>query len=1008
MVTTRFLICVCVVVGLACGEDTNGFFLLAGATGNTVHKLEHGSFSSINVSVDITTMAFDPLSRRVYYGYEFSIHLYSMGLDGTKVRMEATTDLYVQAIAIDSIAGDIFVYSPGHTGKIYRVRMGLEPTLDQSNIIHTEEREVFDLAVDSITGTLFWGSDHGVWQSSYNGTNKRNLLSESGYNHGITVDDDYVYVIKQHRIFKISRSQDLSLTEIVDMGSSTRADSLIILGKSLYIGISDCVYQPVSVCKSFIATVQTNGTGYRKVSPEVSSDSYGYDVTVVFVPNFDNNTAITKATTTAASTTGVAKETSVIPDGLFLLSTGDALYKLQNDSSSLIPTTTTSVDTIAYDPISERIYFGSVNSIYLYSMRLDGTDVREEATTDLYVQAIAIDSDAGNIFVYSPGYTGKIYRVRMGQEPTLDQSNIIHTDAKEVFFLAVDPKTRSLFWGSTSGVWQSNYDGTNKKILLSEPGYYDGIAVDDGNVYVIKHNRILKIERSMDNSVTEIHEVVGSSTAKSLAVDGNSLYFGVSECVNRPTTICNKSIATVQTDGAGLKYILPTVSSSNYGDSITLVYVNSPNVEMTATTTSTTTLAAGNPNGNTKTTVVNGQFLLAGAERNTLYILQDNEFIPVPVSIDIHSMAFDPLSRRVYCGSLYSIYLYSMKLDGTDVRMEATTELYAKAIAIDSVDGSIFVYSPGSMGNIYRISMGEDPTFDQSNIIHTNEMMVYQMAVDSKSRTLFWASTTGIWQSNYDGTNRQHLFSNYRHEFDKGGLAVDDSNVFAISGNKTFRIRRHRSLVHRFTEIHDTGYYSTPMSLVLRGDNLYFGITSSPDMWKSSIATMKTDGTGYRRISPVLTSTMNYGYRLTLVDIAESPDTNDAISSTGAPTRLTDLGIALIISILVLLVITISFYVCLGKKYRSSGKFPKVQGKSHAIYTTPNVESSRAPDTESHTYDELTCNVYEVLKCPSEVDFKFDANNQKQNLEKMYREMDAKTPNHMPDGKQWYTNQDIY
>lgn len=58
--------------------------------------------------------------------------------------------------------------------------------------------------------------------------------------------------------------------------------------------------------------------------------------------------------------------------------------------------------------------------------------------------------------------------------------------------------------------------------------------------------------------------------------------------------------------------------------------------------------------------------------------------------------------------------------------------------------------------------------------------------------------------------------------------------------------------------------------------------------------------------------------------------------------------------------------------------------------------------------DELTCNVYEVLKCPSEVDFKFDANNQKQKLELMYREMDAKTPNHMPDGKQWYTNQDIY
>ncbi|XP_069130457.1 uncharacterized protein [Argopecten irradians] len=423
--------------------------------------------------------------------------------------------------------------------------MGLEPTFDQSNIIHTEEREVFDLAVDPKTRTLFWGS---------------------------------------HMVFG-----------------------------------------------SLVMMEQTRDTG-------------------------------------------------------------DALYKLENKYSSPLPTTTTtSVDTIAYDPISKRIYFGSVYSITLYSMRLDGTDVREEATTDLYVQAIAIDSDAGNLFVYSPGYTGNIYLVRMGQEPTLDQSNIIHTDVKEVFYLAVDPKTRRLFWGSTSGVWQSNYEGTNKKILMG-PGSYDGIAVDDGKVYVIKDNRILKIDTSTDNSFTEILEVDGSSRAESLIIDGNSLYFGVSTCVDRPTTTFDKFVATVQIDGTGLKYLLPKVSSYNYGDTMSLVYVN-------------------------------------------------------------------------------------------------------------------------------------------------------------------------------------------------------------------------------------------------------------------------------------------------------------------RPTRFPDWGIALIIGVLVLLVITISICVCLWKKYRSSGKCP-IQGKSYEVYTKF--------DTESHFYGDLTCNVYEVQKYPSKVDFKFDTNNQKQKLELMYRGMDPKTPNHMPDGKQWYTNQDKY
>ncbi|OWF44203.1 hypothetical protein KP79_PYT13198 [Mizuhopecten yessoensis] len=93
MNTLTLLTCVCVAVRLTMGQDIDGFFLLAGVAENTVYKLENGSFSAIPLSNQIEAMAFDPISRRVYYGSSYSIHLYSMMLDGTDVRVEATTGI---------------------------------------------------------------------------------------------------------------------------------------------------------------------------------------------------------------------------------------------------------------------------------------------------------------------------------------------------------------------------------------------------------------------------------------------------------------------------------------------------------------------------------------------------------------------------------------------------------------------------------------------------------------------------------------------------------------------------------------------------------------------------------------------------------------------------------------------------------------------------------------------------------------------------------------------------
>ncbi|XP_060063622.1 uncharacterized protein LOC132544069 [Ylistrum balloti] len=874
MKTIIFLFCVYAAVGVTTAQGVDGSFLLAGAAENTVFRLENNTFSKINISNDVSTMAFDPISRRIYYGSWNSIHMYSMKLDGSDVRIEATIDLYVQAIAIDNAVGNMFVYSPGNTGKIYRVVMEQEPTLDQSDIIHTDESEVFHMDVDPTTRTLFWGSSTGIWQSNYDGTDKKQILSMSGGNAGLSVDDGSVYGIMNNKIYKIDRSLNQSFSEIFDIGNtSTRTKSLVSVGDSLYFSRAVCTYSPTTLCQSSIVTVRKDGSGFARVSPELFSENHVYPLTLVYVSTSRVEVTTTSRTPTETTTRGV--------DGSFLLAGAaeNTVFRLENNTFSKI-NISNDVSTMAFDPISRRIYYGSWNSIHMYSMKLDGSDVRIEATIDLYVQAIAIDNAVGNMFVYSPGNTGKIYRVVMGQEPTLDQSDIIHTDESEVFHMDVDPTTRTLFWGSSTGIWQSNYDGTDKKQILSMSGGNAGLSVDDGSVYGIMNNKIYKIDRSLNQSFSEIFDIGNTSTrTKSLVSVGDSLYFSKAVCTYSPTTLCQSSIVTVRKDGSGFARVSPELFSENHVYPLTLVYVSTSRVEVTTTSRTPT---------ETTTRGVDGSFLLAGAAENTVFRLENNTFSKINISNDVSTMAFDPISRRIYYGSWNSIHMYSMKLDGSDVRIEATIDLYVQAIAIDNAVGNMFVYSPGNTGKIYRVVMGQEPTLDQSDIIHTDESEVFHMDVDPTTRTLFWGSSTGIWQSNYDGTDKKQILS---MSGGNAGLSVDDGSVYGIMNNKIYKI--DRSLNQSFSEIFDIGNTSTrTKSLVSVGDSLYFSravCTYSPTtLCQSSIVTVRKDGSGFARVSPELFSE-NHVYPLTLVYVSTSRV--EVTTTSRTPTETTTRGV---------------------------------------------------------------------------------------------------------------------
>ncbi|XP_021366192.1 uncharacterized protein LOC110458676 [Mizuhopecten yessoensis] len=217
----------------------------------------------------------------------------------------------------------------------------------------------------------------------------------------------------------------------------------------------------------------------------------------------------------------------------------------------------------AYDHASNRIFYGVAFQLYVYSMRIDGSDVRKEATTDLYVQALAVDSFKQSMFVYSTS-KGNIYRVRLGQDWTMDQSNAIHSGEAEVFHMAVDPHISKLIWGSYNGVFQSNYDGTDKERIFTHSGYIDGVTFDESSIYVLSEDTVWKVDRStlLFYVIYQQHNSQSGFDLSGLVATGGHVYFGKYHCTYNPSADCIIGIARVRNGGTMYEDVGPILRTT--------------------------------------------------------------------------------------------------------------------------------------------------------------------------------------------------------------------------------------------------------------------------------------------------------------------------------------------------------------------------------------------------------------------------------------------------------------
>lgn len=276
-------------------------------------------------------------------------------------------------------------------------------------------------------------------------------------------------------------------------------------------------------------------------------------------------------------------------DGFFLLSgpTNNVIYRLDSDKKLYtdIPIPNQMPSTIEYDSTTERIFFGTTYDIHVYSIKMDGSDIREEATTDMYAVAIAVDSVRRYLFVCSNSHpTLSITRIQLDQDATLDNGVVIATTANGVNHIAADPSTGTLFWGSYEGIYQCNYNGSEKRQVFNNTANCNGLTYDEHYIYVMKGSVIWRIDRlTLSPSQLFIHKYRQDS--QGLAAAGDHLYFVLNYCEQGNTGNCNTHVSRVDKKGIQYESFGTTIRTPHF-NKLQLVYVPAPtDVISPATTT---------------------------------------------------------------------------------------------------------------------------------------------------------------------------------------------------------------------------------------------------------------------------------------------------------------------------------------------------------------------------------------------------------------------------------------
>ncbi|XP_025083702.1 low-density lipoprotein receptor-related protein 5-like isoform X2 [Pomacea canaliculata] len=451
---------------------------------------------------------------------------------------------------------------------------------------------------------------------------------------------------------------------------------------------------------------------------------------------------------------------------------------------------------VDYDPVEGRVYWTDVEERTIRSAKDGGSNVRllRQLGQKAAPHGLSLDSQS-RLLIYTD-LGEKVFGLITLYSKYNYHHIVIDSDIDVPRDIELDKDNGVMYWtdvGVTPKIERANYDGTDRKILVSGFELLDlpvALALDKhgGRLYWADAAAQLIGWTDLEGQSTGVLFRKPGSRFFGMDIYKNDLY--VTDWRNNSPQAATTYIYRINTDGKTEKKLLTAFGRLNdirfYGDETQTKESNACRINKGGCTyicipTSPNSSKCLTPDDSPSITPPRKFMLVTTSTPNAIKRIdintQDTFVIPVdrsqnrqnPMAVD-----YDPPNARIYWTDIKRGAIRSANLDGSDVMVVCQFNPGSRpyGMSVDSLSRLIFYTDAGHR----LIGMVRMSTNNYLTVLDSDIDMPGDIELDKHNGVMYWTDagvTPKIERANYDGTDRRILVSGSANLDMPHGLALD-------------------------------------------------------------------------------------------------------------------------------------------------------------------------------------------------------------------------------------------
>lgn len=454
--------------------------------------------------------------------------------------------------------------------------------------------------------------------------------------------------------------------------------------------------------------------------------------------------------------------------------------------------------------LAQRVYWTGDGKIQ--RSFLDGSDIQEVISPTLgFPAAIALD-EAGSKLYWTDWDTHGLWRINTdGTEPEL-----IVPDLPKPMGIAIDGDNRKVYWSdlATRKIQRADLDGSNVQNVITENlQLVAGLAIDPNTSTLYWSDTVSQtISRSDLEGHDRITVISGSITPWGLAIDNlhGTLFW---------TDIFNQQIQSTTLEGTDMQAIVAN-QVSPWG-----IAVDASSGKLYWADSGSGHIKRANLDGTGEQDFFesyypmgvafdprNGHVYWSGGISQASIDRADTEAAGhlqlITGGQAPYGIAIDDTRGWMYWTEPNHDRLFRARLDGSEQHVIRQGPIWSRIVAISELTEHVFWAETMEIGSqvhivIFRSNLdGTNPEMILDNGVEsgTHGINLGQLAVDSISQHIYWATTSHIWRANLDGTNVTEVWYDPNAIIRSTSIALDiaQQRIYYATGgaSQVYRIRR--------------------------------------------------------------------------------------------------------------------------------------------------------------------------------------------------------------------------